>query len=911
MSRKGNAIWLVLMILINLVVILIEIAPVVKAPTTIYVDDMPGAGPGNPAENFTKIQDAINAANLGDTVYVYSGTYYENVLVNKTINLTGKNRDTTIIDGGGGAETVQVEANWVNVSGFTFTNGNNEGINLYYVQNCTIFNNNAFSNKYGIRLSVSFNNNITGNTASNNDRGIALSGAERNNIKGNMVSNNMYGIYGVGGWNNITSNTVISNTRDGIHLGGSIINNIIGNNISNNRFGISLLDSRWHTISDNTMINNGIGIDGEELEVWNSHDIDTSNTVNGKPVYYWKNQTGGKIPDGAGEVVLANSTNVSIKGQELTFGSVGILLGFSSNNYISSNTVSNNFYGIRLAVSSGNNIIGNIASYNKNRGISIRISERNSIIGNTANSNGWSGIDLNVRSNNNTLTGNTVSNDSYGFFLDDDCINNRIYHNNIINNSNQANDDTSNGNQWDNGYPSGGNFWSDFDEPSEGAYDDYQGPNQDNPVNGDGIVDKGTIAGGGKNPYVIDFDSQDNYPLIVPSLLPPTLKINTSLNGKDTILHWDSPITAGIDHYLIYRSTSQTDFDFNTIWKNTSIDKELGELTPVPLRKIWNDTNAAFPGNMTNYKEQYYYVIRAVNVLGEVSGTSRTVGKWTKTFPKGISTFSLPLEPIAQLTIDHLLNSMNAEYIKWINPGSRRWMKHGEGKINNTLMKLGEGFEVKFVNQTNYTFTGFPGAMIIYDDDPGFLGFDHVTEAKNLTASVDSTGNVTLNWQEPASMGFGDWYEVYYSYERDGFFKTLGSDYDLACSPLGFGNNTTTISNLGAINPGARLYFMVVPFNSMGVRGASTYSIGIWTEEFLAQYDTFGIPLKLETNQNADWYCDNIPETVGINYFITSQQRWSWHSTRMPQGAFDPILVMGEGYQISTSGATKFVFIGK
>ena len=103
---------------------------------------------------------------------------------------------------------------------------------------------------------------------------------------------------------------------------------------------------------------------------------------------------------------------------------------------------------------------------------------------------------------------------------------------------------------------------------------------------------------------------------------------------------------------------------------------------------------------------------------------------------------------------------------------------------------------------------------------------------------------------------------------------------------------------------------MVVPFNTRGIRGSSTYSIGIWTEEFQAEYDTFGIPLKLSSNQTADWYCDNIPDTVGINYYIVNEQRWSWHPKRMPAGAFDPILVMTEGYQISTSNITKYSFIG-
>jgi hypothetical protein len=404
----------------------------------------------------------------------------------------------------------------------------------------------------------------------------------------------------------------------------------------------------------------------------------------------------------------------------------------------------------------------------------------------------------------------------------------------------------------------------------------------------------------------------DRCEITVLELLPPTLHINISQDGKDVILNWDPPPNTGLSYYLIYRSISQTDFDFNTIWVNTSSHKEFNESATIPLRTIWNDTNAAFPSNNTNYEKQYYYTIRAVNILGKISSTSRTVGKWTKTFPHGVSTFSLPLEPLEtkNTTIDHYLSDMKARYIKWMDPVNHIWKKHGGGSVNDTQLEVGKGYEVSFDSFINYTFTGMPSAMISYDDDSGFVGFISSSEAKNLTASVNVNGDVTLTWQQPASMSSDDWYEVYYSNTRDGFFGTFGVHYDILGPIINYGIPFKTFTGLGANDPGARLYFIVVPFNVSGIRGSSTYSIGIWTEEYLVGYDTIGIPLKQSTYKTADWYCDNIPDTVGINYYIYNQQRWGWHSTRMPKGAFDPMLEMTAGYQISTLGPTKFTFIG-
>ncbi len=120
----------------------------------------------------------------------------------------------------------------------------------------------------------------------------------------------------------------------------------------------------------------------------------------------------------------------------------------------------------------------------------------NTVNGNIVSSS-THGIEVSYYSTNNIVKENTVSGNDYGFYI-------RYCNDNIIDNTNQAYDNKAN--TWDNGYPSGGNYWSDFDEPGEGAYDDYQGANQDI-LDSDGIVDA---------TYIIDSNSQDKYPLIEP-----------------------------------------------------------------------------------------------------------------------------------------------------------------------------------------------------------------------------------------------------------------------------------------------------------------------------------------------------------------------------------------------------------
>jgi hypothetical protein len=102
---------------------------------------------------------------------------------------------------------------------------------------------------------------------------------------------------------------------------------------------------------------------------------------------------------------------------------------------------------------------------------------------------------------------------------------------------------------------------------------------------------------------------------------------------------------------------------------------------------------------------------------------------------------------------------------------------------------------------------------------------------------------------------------------------------------------------------------MVVPVDSNGRLGSSTYSVGVFTVEFRAGSDTFALPLDTIEVHSLDWYCDSISDVVGMAYMI--QELWKYHSKEMPAEVYDVDVVQSEGYQISTDvGQSFFTFIG-
>ena len=171
---------------------------------TIYVDDDADPSWYN-ATHVKTIQEGIDDVSIGDTVYVYSGTYYENVVVDKTINLVGENRDSTVIDGTGFGDVVQLTAREVSISEFTIQNsGNfkpgecNSGLEVCSCFNTISWNNISNNNDVGIYFlfdQATDNNIVSNNIITRNNRfGMYLLDSSHGIINGNYIANNFHGI---------------------------------------------------------------------------------------------------------------------------------------------------------------------------------------------------------------------------------------------------------------------------------------------------------------------------------------------------------------------------------------------------------------------------------------------------------------------------------------------------------------------------------------------------------------------------------------------------------------------------------------------------------------------------------------------------------------------------------------------
>jgi hypothetical protein len=374
--------------------------------------------------------------------------------------------------------------------------------------------------------------------------------------------------------------------------------------------------------------------------------------------------------------------------------------------------------------------------------------------------------------------------------------------------------------------------------------------------------------------------------IVVISIAPArNLRLNVS-NESDIFLNWTAPSSPSLDHYLIYRSVNQTDFDFGDLFHNTSTD-------PNPLLTYWIDYGAA---NSTSPCE-YYYTIRAVDIIGRLSTNSNTVGKWTKSFPAGASTFSLPLEPLDAHNVSWYSSDIpNVDHIRWMS-SKGEWVTHNKGSgqgIDDSLVTMGEAYEVLLTDSTVYTFSGYPASMIRFRNGLG----DTSAFMNSLSVSHDGS-NVTLSWNlVPQAME----YRVLRADTRFGFHDSSANEIASLPSIL---NNWT---DYYALSSEMEHYYMIIPVDSNGDLGSSTYSIGVIAIDYRTGTETFALPLKSTKTHMVDWFCD-FQSVSGMAYMTDGF--WKFHSEEMPSGVFDVAVGQSEGFQISKNQTPmRFIHIG-
>ena len=418
----------------------------------------------------------------------------------------------------------------------------------FIIQNCTV--NNQANGIYIVNCS---NGLINNNFVSLHSNGILIDECDNLILSNNEITESSYGIRALNGTYNRVSFNFISECGFAVYIIGSdsykfIIDN---NHLIKNMPGVYLF-GKGHELFNNTLEDSGITIGWIREEVI-SYNIDTSNTLNNKPIYYYAKQTNLSSLNfiNSGQILLAYCNDSKVA--DLNFSNTGlpIMMVYCSNNEISNISIMNETYGIGLAECENNTF-----KYNeiKQCGIGIWLlgyCDNNNFTNNEFNNNSHAGIKIHSN-NDNLFSYNLFKDNDYGLYFAGFSERNLVYKNVFINNTIHAYDvDTLN--YWDNGMI--GNYW-----------DDYNGTD----LNFDGI---------GDSPYNISGPvlNQDNFPLIY----PPSPEISIMKPSENTIFGETPP-----DFEILLQG-----FNIVSIWytiDNGTHNYTITELTGTINQTAWN-----------------------------------------------------------------------------------------------------------------------------------------------------------------------------------------------------------------------------------------------------------------------------------------------------------------------------------
>ena len=422
--------------------------------------------------DYTTITEAVTSASGGDVIRVWEGVYRENADILNEVDLVGNGSHETVIDGEGGWVDRGFYINrqsGVEIRNFGFVNMT-KAIVMYGSVLCTISNNTMVGG--GITINgeweTSWNSHIIDTSNTVNGRPvhyysktdgftvpagagqIILTSCESVIVEEQNCSDVPMGVM-VGFSSEITIRNVTassSNGTGGIHLFYSsdcdvrentcIVASLSGIHawhsdrvrIFGNSGDIELSDSTNCTVKNNTLDDSGINVAGNEIEHWNTHVIDNDNTIGDRPAKYIANASGLTVPAGAGQLILANCSDVIVEGQDLQDAAVGVLVGFSSGIMIRDNDISSEHaggfrssgvsthatWGIHLLFSDNCTITNNTCSTNNGVGIEVYESNHTEVTGNNCSDTNQNGLTL-LASNHCIIVNNSFDNNTFGIWL--------------------------------------------------------------------------------------------------------------------------------------------------------------------------------------------------------------------------------------------------------------------------------------------------------------------------------------------------------------------------------------------------------------------------------------------------------------------------------------------------------------
>ncbi|MFQ5884209.1 MAG: nitrous oxide reductase family maturation protein NosD [Thermoplasmata archaeon] len=363
----------------------------------------------------------------------------------------------------------------------------------------------------------------------------------------------------------------------------------------------------------------------------------------------------------------------------------------------------------------------------------------------------WIGMELLQGVSNATVRDNTLVNNDWGILVTWGANNLSLYHNVLVNNTVQATDALGPENSWDNGYPSGGNYWSDYT-----GLDNWSGPNQDICPDPDGI---------GDTPYIIDVDSRDRYPLTSPSAFPPPLPpriLEATLKGhhlENISIAWSISADDGnglrsVIGYGVYRGM---------IYNPGGLGYQLIATLPNATDEFTDPL--AGEGN----PNKYFYKVCAIDGFDNKACGAQQAGKFTKSLLRGPNLVSIPLIQSNE-SIERVLQTVRYDKAWFYDSSSQEWRwyvtykdyRRGLWTLNHTM-----GLWVNISSDCNLTVAGLVPIQtrILLRGGWNMVGFPSFVTPYTVSSLKADVGATRVEGFNPPSVPYclrvlGDWEAV-------------------------------------------------------------------------------------------------------------------------------------------------------